>query len=95
MIMLPDNYGALGEPTCGYVSSDGRTVTDWHGQFMGRITAATKVALPQWSAIHGSYLLHYTVNINGVWYWGRSSPGILISLRPYSGRSLDKDGQLR
>jgi hypothetical protein len=93
-VFLP-NYGSLGEPTTGYVSPDGRTVTDWHGQFMGRITTATKVALTQWSHVHGSYMLHYTVNINGVWYWGRGSAGLVINLRPYAASMLCRDGSLR
>lgn len=83
MFDLPDNYGALGDPTCGYVSNDSKSVTDWHGQHMGRIVRSTRIHLARWSHMHGSFLHHYVVNINGCLYYGRSSPGTLINLRPY------------
>jgi hypothetical protein len=67
----------------GYVSSDGRAITEWPGGVIGRVISRTTVRLPRWSHIHGSTMTHYRVKLNdGRIAYGRSSPGILIRLRP-------------
>lgn len=67
-----------------YISADGRSVTDWHGMVIGTVLESRKVRLSQWSYVHGSYWFAYRVKMDdGVMMYGRSSPGICITLRPY------------
>lgn len=66
-----------------YVSSDGKEITDWQGGFIGSVRSSARIRLPLWSSVHGQYITAYVAVINGIRYYGRSSPGICINLHPY------------
>lgn len=67
----------------GYVSSDGENITTWHGEPIARVTRTRLCQLPRWSWIHGKKYYSYRAQDSaGRIWWGRSSPGIAITLRP-------------
>jgi hypothetical protein len=74
------------KPFYCYVSSDGRQVTGWKGNKLGRILRASPVRLPRWSYMHGDTINAYRVrDIHGGLWHGRGSPGVSLALRPMKG----------
>lgn len=73
---------AVADPVVtGYVSSDGRWITDFDGTILGAVRGRTRVRLARWSAVHGSHITHFQVLMSdGVLRYGRSSEGIVINL---------------
>lgn len=74
----------MNQQETGYVSSDGRYITAWHGKIIGAVKRTRSVRLPRWSYVHGKHINHYEVMMaDGRRMYGRSSPGIAVNLRCY------------
>jgi len=71
--------------TC-YISSDGKHATGWKGNVLGYITESHSTPLPfghKFYHWHGKNYTAYTVrDIHGGLWYGKSSPGMCINLRP-------------
>lgn len=78
---LPSHNGPVGV----YLSSDGKTVTDFHGTVVGTVTANRRVMLTQRSFIHGSSIRSVSVVAGGRRWYGRGSYGLAFTLRSYKG----------
>ena len=73
--------------TC-YVSTNGASITGWKGNHLGTTTQINCIKLPRWSHFHGKYIFAYRVrDIHGGLWYGRSSPGMSIILRPVKSKS--------
>lgn len=71
------------KPFFAYVSSDGKSVTGWKGNVLGRITDKTNYRLARMSYVHGKTINFYRVtDVHGGLWTGRGNPGIAIKLRP-------------
>lgn len=71
------------EPFGAYISSDGKSITGWKGNILGRVVSSTSVRLTRWSSTHGSKILAVRVrDVHGGEWYGRGSPGVFIRLRP-------------
>lgn len=67
-----------------YISSDGRHVTTWKGEIVGRVREAHAIPLPGWSHIHGKTITSFRVLMDdGVMRYGRGSNGLAIALTAY------------
>lgn len=67
-----------------YLSGDGRAVTGWKGNKLGDVIASHRVKLTRRSYTHGADYSHVTVrDVHGGLWYGRGSPGVAITLRPY------------
>ena len=74
------------KPFTGYISSDGRHFTGCKGNILGTVISCHRVNLPRWSYVHGDFMLSYRIrDIHGGLWYGRSSPGICINIRPMKG----------
>lgn len=75
--------GAAKQPYTGYVSSDGQSITTWTGGELAHVVRSRKCRLPRWSYFHGHHYYSITArDSDGRRWYGRSSPGICITLRP-------------
>lgn len=71
------------KPFGAYLSSDGRTVTTWTGGALGRVTRWNPCRLTRVSYTHGrEYRSIHVVDVHGAHWYGRTSPGIYVTLRP-------------
>ncbi len=71
------------KPAGGYLSSDGKTVTTWTGGKLGTVTSSTTIHLAKYSWIHGKTMQAIRVrDIHGGMWYGRTSPGVCVNLRP-------------
>lgn len=69
-------------PFVGYVSCDGKSIQTWPGGHLMTVTSAQTCRLSQWSYIHGKTWFSYRAkDVHGRNWYGRSSPGIAITLR--------------
>lgn len=82
-----DTAGQAREPFVAYVTGDekqahGWTITTWTGAKLATVTSAKKIRTPRRDTIHGSHFYAITArDEKGREWYGRSSPGIVISLR--------------
>lgn len=71
------------KPFVCYLSSDGKHVTGWKGNVLGAVTQSTTIKLARWSYMHGKTMQSVRVrDIHGGLWFGRSSPGMCVTLRP-------------
>lgn len=71
------------KPAGGYLSQDGRTLTTWTGGKLGDVVRSTPVRLARWSHWHGRTIQAIRVrDVHGAMWYGRTSPGMCVSLRP-------------
>lgn len=76
------------KPFYAYVSSDGKSVTGWKGNVLGRITSATNYRLTRQSYTHGRTINFYRVtDVHGGLWTGRGNPGIAIKLHPVKSKT--------
>lgn len=77
----------MNAPLTAYVDHSGNRITDWHGKIIhGHVLEATRVRLSRWSYVHGAHMWHYKVRlVTGEDCYGRSGPGMVITLHPYKG----------
>lgn len=70
------------KPVLVYIASDGKSVTGWKGNVLGRCVMGNAIRLTRWSYMHGKYIhaVRVTDPLGGHWY-GRGSPGIACMLR--------------
>ena len=70
-----------------YISSDGRSITDWSGGMLARVTDSRPCLLTRASHWHDrhSYRSIHAVDPHGGHWHGRGSPGVCITLRPCKG----------
>lgn len=74
------------KPFYGYISSDGQSLTNWHGTKLGTVVEKSAVRLTRTSVLHGKFVHHYTVrDVHGGLWHGRGNPGLCITLRAYKG----------
>lgn len=73
-------------PFTAYLSSDGKQLTGWKGNVLGRVVSSSTVRLAQWSAFHGRTMQAVRVRDchGGLWY-GRGNAGMAINIRPMKG----------
>jgi hypothetical protein len=73
-------------PVIAYVSSDWRTITTWKGAALMTVAAHAKCPLPfgqHYSVFHGEDYSHiWAKDSQGRYWYGRSSNGVAIALRP-------------
>lgn len=73
-------------PFTGYLSGDGRTFATWAGKPLGAVIESRTVNLPRWSPVHGRTVRAVTIrDVHGGLWYGRSSPGVCITIRPKRG----------
>lgn len=71
--------------TC-YLSSDGKRATGWKGNKLGDVVRSNSVRLTRRSYTHGAYIWAVRVrDVHGALWYGRGSPGIVITLRAMKG----------
>ena len=74
------------KPFVAYVSGDGRRITGWKGNTLGYLVWSSSVNLTRWSYVHGATVHAYRFrDVHGALWYGRSSPGIAITLRAFKG----------
>ena len=65
-----------------YVASDGMAITTWTGAVLATVVSRKPCALTRVSYMHGRSMWRYSaVTSDGVRWYGRGSPGIVIKLR--------------
>lgn len=73
-------------PFVTYMSSDGRSISNWPGGILGRVIRSRTGRLSRWSFTHGRTIQHVrVVDVHGGHWFGCSNPGIAIVLRPCKG----------
>ena len=74
------------KPFLCYVSSDGKAVTGWKGNILGKVVQKIPCRLTRKSHWHGKDYSSVRVQDchGGLWY-GRGSAGLAITLRPMKG----------
>ena len=73
-------------PFSCYLDSEGNHVTGWKGNVLGDVISSSTVRLTRTSYIHGKSMLSVKVkDVHGGLWYGRGSPSIAITLRPYKG----------
>lgn len=73
-------------PFTGYISSDGKSLTGWKGNVLGRVVSSSTVRVAQWSAFHGKTMNAYRIrDCHGAMWHGRGSAGMSINIRPMKG----------
>jgi hypothetical protein len=74
---------AARKPMIVYLSGDGKSITGWKGNELGRARAIGTVRLTRMSYVFGREIWSYRVTDchGGEWY-GRGAPGIAMRIRP-------------
>jgi hypothetical protein len=74
------------KPYFAYLSSDGTRVTGWKGNTLGHVAYSRPCKLTRMSYTHGKeYQSVFVRDVHGGTWYGRSSPGVCITLRPHKG----------
>lgn len=73
-------------PFGAYVSSDGKSISNWPGGKLGEVVTGVPCALQRFSYTHGRTIHAYRVrDVHGNLWHGRGNPGLFITLRPMKG----------
>lgn len=73
-------------PFTGYLSCDGRHFTGWKGNVLGTVADWRPCQLTRRSWVHDkSYRSVRVRDVHGAMWYGRGSPGVVITLRPCKG----------
>jgi hypothetical protein len=71
------------KPFLCYISTDGKHVTGWKGNVLGTVYEWWTIKLSRRSFTHGAHYRHIKVrDVHGGLWYGRSSPGVVVTLRP-------------
>lgn len=74
------------KPYFAYLSSDGKRITGWKGNTLGTVIYSRPCKLSRMSFTHGKdYQSVFVRDVHGGTWYGRSSPGVCITLRPHKG----------
>ena len=75
------------KPFVAYISSDGKHLTGWKGNILGSVISRHAITLTRRSLWHGKeYSAMQIRDIHGGLWYGRGSPGLCITIRPYKAK---------
>jgi hypothetical protein len=71
------------KPYTAYLSGDAKHVTGWKGNVLGYVVWSTPCELGRRSFFHGDKYQSVRVrDVHGGYWYGRGSPGVVLTLRP-------------